>query len=313
MGFTRLAVTPRVRAAVPALQLPSAHMTSLARLAILVLFLCAGCLSTVDGMQAAGDVDGGPAVGSQTDGSVGGGGGGGGGGADLGSSSTDLGPLGPLSTTVPPFSGSSHGTGGTMPVVGATVAIPGISYRLIAPSSTGGGPMPFLVFICGVNGCDSMVQTLDYADGISGLEHSVRILAEHTDSAEAIAAAMDDVRAKYDIDNDRTYLESESAGTLSGIALGFQLRQGWFAAYWLNDLVTSGAPQQTAQQLGFAPWGSAGPGGNFGAAMAVVAAMQTAGYRIPDPPYYNGPGAEMHGNGAQGLASLQFFGGKRRR
>ena len=239
------------------------------------------------------------------------------GGADLGGgdAAPGTGPfdLGPIQAGVPGFADSSHGTGGARPVNGTLLSLGGISYYLLAPPASGQGPLPLLVFICGVTGCAPMVATLDAAGGLPGLDRSVRVLFEHTCAATQIASVMDDLRAHYDIDNDRTYLESESAGTITGIDLGFGLRQGWFAAYWLNDLVTSGAPAKTAAQIGFQPWGSAGPGGNVGAAQAVVAAMESAGYRLPTPKYYDGPGYDMHGSSQQGLASLMFFGGKSRR
>src|SRR5580658_9197109 len=72
------------------------------------------------------------------------------------------------------------------------------------------------------------------------------------------ATALDDVRSKYDVDNDRTYLLGESAGTTAALQLGFQLRQSYFAAYWANDVNASDMPGQNASQLLFAPWGQAG-------------------------------------------------------
>ena len=97
------------------------------------------------------------------------------------------------------------------------------------------------------------------------------------------------------MDNDRTFLLSESAGTSAGLQLGFDLRPSYFAAFWANDVNASATPSRSASALGFAPWGNAGPGGDFADANAIVAGMQSAGYRIAEPAPYGGPGAGTHG------------------
>ena len=40
--------------------------------------------------------------------------------------------------------------------------------------------------------------------------------------------------------------------------------------------------------------------------------MQTAGYRLPDPAPYDGPGAGQHGSTDQFLAAMSWFPGKSR-
>jgi len=75
----------------------------------------------------------------------------------------------------------------------------------------------------------------------------------------------------------------------------------------------SDAPTQTAAQLGFAPWGQAGPGGDMTDAAAIVAGMQAAGYRLPSPAPYAGPGSGMHGSLEQLVAAIGWFPGKTRR
>jgi hypothetical protein len=83
--------------------------------------------------------------------------------------------------------------------------------------------------------------------------------------------------------------------------------------YWVNDI--SGAidgPGQTAAQLGFEPWGQVGPGGLFAQAQQVVGSMRTAGYRLPDPAPYDGPGSAQHGAGDQFIAAMKFLVGKTR-
>jgi hypothetical protein len=123
---------------------------------------------------------------------------------------------------------------------------------------------------------------------------------------------IDDVRSKYDISNDETYLLGESAGTSSGLTLGFQVRQSYFAAFWANDVNTSGTPGQTASELGFEPWGNAGPGGDYADADTIVAGMETAGYRLPSDAPYSGAGASVHGSTEQFMAAISFFQGKSR-
>jgi len=109
---------------------------------------------------------------------------------------------------------------------------------------------------------------------------------------------IDDVRSKYDIDNDRTYLLSESAGTTSGLVLGFEVRQSYFAAFWANDVNAAASPGQTAAELGFEPWGNAG--------------MDEAGYRLPSDAPYSGAGSGTHGSTEQFVAAIGFFEGKSR-
>ena len=80
---------------------------------------------------------------------------------------------------------------------------------------------------------------------------------------------------------------------------------------WL--LTAAGAaPVTTAAELGFAPWGNSGPGGNYSAANYIVDGMRAAGYRLPTPAPYDGPGAGTHGDQNQFIAALQFFPGKSR-
>jgi hypothetical protein len=135
---------------------------------------------------------------------------------------------------------------------------------------------------------------------------------QYNGNGQAGATVLDDVRAKYDVDNDRTYLMSESAGTSAGLQLGLQLRQSYFAAYWANDVNTSGTPSKDAAQLCFAPYGNAGPGGDYADANAIVNGMKGADYRTPPPAPYDGPGSGTHGATEQFLAALEWFPGKTR-
>ena len=146
-----------------------------------------------------------------------------------------------------------------------------------------------------------------------GLEDClVAVLDGRTTSASDGAAALDGLRGLYDVDNDRTWLLSESAGTSAGLELGLGLRQSYFAAYWANDVNAAGAPALDAGALGFAPWGNAGPGGDFVDAESIVSGIADAGYRLPADAPYSGPGADSHGSTDQFLAAVDFFADKRR-
>lgn len=215
---------------------------------------------------------------------------------------------------VPPLSGSSHGSGGAAPVAGLTRQAGGVTWRLIVPDNPE-VPSPLLVVYSGTEGGALMTQNLLAAAAATGTDGYIRVVLDgvtYRGDGSAGATALDDVRAHYDIDNDRTYLLGESAGTSAALSLGFHLRQSYFAAYWANDVNDTDAPEQTAAQLGFAPWGQAGPGGDFPDAQSIVDAMSAAGYRLPDPAPYAGQGAGTHGDKYQFVAALRFFADKTR-
>ena len=188
-----------------------------------------------------------------------------------------------------------------------------VNYYLIAPA--GAGPHPLMIVYSGVEGGATMTQNLLMVKDFAGAGNFVFAVLDGVDyngNGQAGATVLDAVRGLYDIDNDRTYLLSESAGTTAGLQLGLVLRQSYFAAYWANDVNASGAPMFDAAQLGFQPYGNAGPGGDFVDANAIVSAMQAANYRTPPPAPYDGPGSNMHGSTDQFLAALQWFPGKTR-
>jgi hypothetical protein len=225
------------------------------------------------------------------------------------------GPLGPGN---PPFGASSKGSGGTAPVNGTTVqAAGGVTYYLIVPSSYASGTAtPLLVVYSGTEGGATMTQNLLNLGQQAGIANFICAVLDgvtYYGNGAAGASALDDVRAKYDVDNDRTYLLGESAGTTAALMLGFHLRESYFAAYWANDVNASDGPAQNAAQLGFAPWGQAGPGGDLTDATSIVSAMQAAGYRLPNPAPYNGPGSTTHGDLTQFIAAVSFYAGKTRK
>jgi poly(3-hydroxybutyrate) depolymerase len=200
-------------------------------------------------------------------------------------------------------------------VEGSTVMAGGVTYYLIVPSSYApGAPNPLLLVFSGTEGGAQMTSNLMNLSqtGIGGYVCVVLDGVDYYGNGAAGATALDDVRSKYDIDNDRTYLLGESAGTTAALELGFHLRQPYFAAYWANDVNASDAPAQTATELGFQPWGQAGPGGDLPDADAIVQAMQAAGYRLPNPAPYAGPGSTTHGDLNQLVAALTSFTGQSR-
>jgi hypothetical protein len=158
----------------------------------------------------------------------------------------------------------------------------------------------------------SNMKTLAAMSGLGDVIFAVLDGPSTFGNGAAGAAALDYVRGKYNVDNDRSYLLSESAGTKAGLQLGLQLRQSYFAAYWANDVNASATPAKNAAALGFAPWGNAGPGGQLAAAQAIVAGMKAAGYRLPADAPYSGAGSTQHGSTQQFMAAIAFFGGKSR-
>lgn len=212
----------------------------------------------------------------------------------------------------PPAGESSGGAGGG--AADGTVAQAGnITYRLVAPASA--GPYPLLIVYSGVEGGATMTANLMMVKEFVGAGDFVFAVLDgvtYNGDGAAGATVLDAVRSLYDIDNDRTYLLSESAGTTAGLQLGLDLRQSYFAAYWANDVNASASPTLDAAQLGFQPYGNSGPGGDWPDANAIVSAMQAANYRTPPPAPYDGPGSNTHGDPNQFIAAMQWFPGKSR-
>lgn len=214
----------------------------------------------------------------------------------------------------PPLGGTSGGHGGSDHTKSTTVTVSGTSYLLLAPSgSSSGTHRSLLVVISGTEGAITMMSNMSQVAPYYGLDETLIVVLDGTSQDETDAAtAMDDVRADYDVDNDQTWLLSESAGTHAGLKLGFHTRQSWFAAYWANDVNDRDTPAETSAQLGFTPSGNAGPGGDAPDAEAIVDGMRTAGYDLPSDAPYSGAGSTEHGSTQQFLAAVSFFAGKRR-
>lgn len=216
----------------------------------------------------------------------------------------------------PPLYGSSGGTGGGTCPSGCVEHAGAVTYRLIVPSSySGGSPAGLLIVYSGTEGGKVMTANLRSVQAYAGLSQALIAVLDGVDyygDGEAGATVLDDVRSRWNVDNDRTWLLSESAGTSAGLELGLDLRQSWFAAYWANDVNAAASPARTAADLGFAPWGNAGPGGDFADAGTIVAGMAAAGYRLPADAPYSGPGAGTHGSTEQFLEAISFFADKQR-
>src|SRR5262249_34446838 len=159
----------------------------------------------------------------------------------------------------------SRGTGGKAPVAGETRQAGSVTYRLIVPAAySPSQPMPLLVVYSGTEGGAQMTSSLlivGASTGIDGFVCAVLDGVQYYGDGSAGGAVLGVVRALYNIDNDRTYLLGESAGTSAALELGFRLRQSYFAAYWANDVNAVDAPAKSAAALGFAPHGQVGPGG----------------------------------------------------
>lgn len=217
---------------------------------------------------------------------------------------------------VPPMGGSSGGAGGSTAPSGAWASAGTVDYRIIVPSGyLAAVPARLMIVYSGTEGALNMTNNLLGVAGPFGLGDVIFAVLDgvtYNGNGAAGAAVLDDVRSRYNIDNDRTFLLSESAGTTAGLQLGLDLRQSYFAAYWANDVNAQATPVANAATLGFAPWGNAGPGGDFVDANAIVAGMQAAGYRLPADAPYSGTGSGTHGSQDQFLAAIAFFNGKSR-
>ncbi len=216
----------------------------------------------------------------------------------------------------PPLGGSSGGSGGPAAAGQTQTTAGGITYRLVVPNNyTQSTPNGLLVIFSGTEGSGTMTMNMQGAGpalGLGDLIYAVLDGPTYYDNGAAGASVLDAVRTNYNIDNDRTFLLSESAGTRAGLQLGFELRPTYFAALWANDVNASAVPTTNAATLGFAPWGNAGPGGDFPDANAIVQGMRQANYRISEPAPYNGAGAGTHGSSDQFIAALRWFVGRSR-
>jgi hypothetical protein len=217
----------------------------------------------------------------------------------------------------PPFGGSSGGQGGPASANGSVEQAGGVAYYLIVPASySPNKPTPFLLVYSGTEGGNQMAQNIITVGPIAGTSDFIAAVldgVQYYGDGKAGRTVLDDVRSKYDVDNDRTYLLGESAGTSAAEELGFQLRESYFAAYWANDVNQAAVPGTDANTLGFKPWGQVGPGGQQGIAQQIVSGMQASHYRVPNPAPYNGPGAGSHGDPDQFIAAVSWFPGKSRK
>lgn len=216
-----------------------------------------------------------------------------------------------------PFGDSSRGSGGAPGLRAVAMTVGAIGYRLTVPAAySAAKPTPLLVVYSGTEGGATMAQNLLSAGPSTGSDGFIEAVLDgvtYRGNGAAGAAVLGSIRASYNIDNDRTYLLGESAGTTAALELGLRLRQPAFAAYWANDVNARATPLANAQALGFQPFGQAGPGGDLADATAIVDGMRASGYRLDAVAPYAGPGSTTHGSPEQLLAALRWFSGKSRR
>jgi hypothetical protein len=214
----------------------------------------------------------------------------------------------------PPLGGTSGGSGGSDAPSSTTLTTGGVSWRLLAPSgSARGSAVPLLLVVSGTEGADAMMSNMRQVAPYYGLDDAlIAVLDGRTSDGHDAKAVLDAVRSTFDVDNDRTWLLSESAGTTAGLSVGFDLAPSYFAAYWANDVNARATPSLDASALGFVPWGNAGPGGDLPDANAIVDGMRAAGWNLPADAPYSGSGSGTHGSSDQFLAAIAFFADKHR-
>lgn len=243
--------------------------------------------------------------------------------ADAGSTDGDARPVGDgggsdraASAIQPPRGASSRGSGGGTAPTGSFVTVGAVQYALIVPSAyRANQPAPLVVVVAGAQGAAALANALllnAASVGPSGAILAVVDAMIYVDAAGAAAQTLDDVRARYNVDNDRTYLLGDAEGVAAAFELGLQRRQSWFAALWGNDLVAVplSRPARSAAEVGVAPWANVSPGGLTVFARQVVAALREGGYRLPQDAPYGGSGATTRGSVAAQQAALRFFADK---
>lgn len=229
---------------------------------------------------------------------------------DTGTAEQDTGDTGePVDDLEPPFEATSGGSGGQDHPAGSEETVGGVQTWLIAPTGTAStAGVSLLLVISGTEGGGQMMSNMaQVAPHFELGDTLIAVLDGRTTDAEEAALALDGLREAYDVDNDRTWLLSESAGTRAGLELAFDQRPTWFAAYWANDVNWNHTPQTDAQTLGFPPWGNAGPGGDLYDAQIIVDGMRDAGWSLPADAPYSGPGWDQHGSTDQFLEAVDFF------
>src|SRR5207302_1916347 len=123
---------------------------------------------------------------------------------------------------------TSCGSGGPDAINGEHMTTPkGTHYNIVtgvdAPSH------PFLIVYSGTEGADQMMMNIAPGSDGPGIYAILDGPTYALDDGTAGADVIDDVRSKYNIDNDRMNLMGESAGTMAALQLGFHKRQSYFA------------------------------------------------------------------------------------
>lgn len=221
-----------------------------------------------------------------------------------------------LAAIQPPRGASSRGSGGDTAPAGSFVTIGAVQYALIVPNTyRANQPAPLIVVVAGAQGAATLANALLLNAASVGPRGAILAVVDamiYVDAAGAAAQMLDDVRARYNVDNDRSYLLGDAEGVAAAFELGLQRRQSWFAALWGNDLVAVplSRPARGAAEVGVAPWANVSPGGLTAFARQVVAALREGGYRLPQDAPYGGSGATTRGSVATQQAALRFFADK---
>jgi len=221
-------------------------------------------------------------------------------------------------TVDPARGGSSRGNGGTQAPSGRLEYVEQTPVLLLVPNVyTSAIAASLVIAISGSAGPPTLLADLSAVLQSEGPPDSIVVIVDGRSStgvADVAGAVLDDVRQRYNVDNDRTYLFADSTGVSAGLELALRDRQSYFAAVWFNDITSSDVaqPLDDVGSLGFAPWANVGPGGALNTAVRMVNALSQAGYRLPTIAPYRGPGSDTPGSIDQLSAAFEFFADKSR-
>ena len=116
----------------------------------------------------------------------------------------------------PPLDQSSEGSGGADAALTASLQASGVDYLLLAPTGSAvGHRRPFLLVIAGAESARGMMNNLQQVAEYGGIDNALIAVVAASDGVTASDAAvvLDAVRASFDVDNDRTWLLSDTVGS----------------------------------------------------------------------------------------------------
>jgi hypothetical protein len=184
----------------------------------------------------------------------------------------------------------------------------GVPYRLHTPVDyTPAVARPLLVGLSGTEGRETYTQVFSLVYPTRAAPYVVVVIGgpdvgQSADSGTKVQTVMNEVKALFNIDLRRQYLNTVSYGTVAGLYLGFGVAQDELCALWFTAPIASAEPALSATELGFSPavgtaYGEASPG-NAAAAADIRSRAQAKGYApVIDFPRPGGhspsvPGAE---------------------